>query len=304
MKKNGSTIAECVTQIELFADISCPFTHVGLHGSSRNGSARVPRSGIRARAWPLEWINGRQLAPELVAAEIAGLRARVAPGLFRGFDAERLADHDDSRVGTRGGRIRTGSWCRGAFEPAAPGGALRRRTRYQRRYGASCDRSPVRRRADGGAGGRSRSTGRLGEGSHPRRSGAHPISSSVPATGSARRCVSATRVPTSTSRSTPRRWTLLRLGVGLTVASGPEPSGAGSFASPGGGFPEPCWRHEDHCGSRWFGFVGPGGRVVRGARQGVGRGGHRRLRGRPADLCGERIRVGPDSGSAAGGHRG
>jgi predicted DsbA family dithiol-disulfide isomerase len=89
VEKNGSTVVERVTQIELFADISCPFTHVGLQRLVTERDARGSSAGVRARAWPLEWINGRQLAPEPVAAEIAGLRARVAPDLFRGFDAER-----------------------------------------------------------------------------------------------------------------------------------------------------------------------------------------------------------------------
>ena len=41
---------------------------------------------MRVRAWPLEWINGAPLAPDLVAREIDALRANVAPDLFAGFD--------------------------------------------------------------------------------------------------------------------------------------------------------------------------------------------------------------------------
>jgi predicted DsbA family dithiol-disulfide isomerase len=89
VEKNGSTVVKCVAQIELFADISCPFTHVGLRRLVAERDARRSPVVVRARAWPLEWINGRQLAPELAAAEIAGLRAVVAPDLFRGFDTER-----------------------------------------------------------------------------------------------------------------------------------------------------------------------------------------------------------------------
>jgi predicted DsbA family dithiol-disulfide isomerase len=74
------------TRIEVYADISCPFTHVGLRRlvAARDASGAGVR--IRVRAWPMEWVNGRQLAPDHVAAEISGLRARVAPGLFAGFD--------------------------------------------------------------------------------------------------------------------------------------------------------------------------------------------------------------------------
>lgn len=72
--------------IEIFGDVVCPFTYVGLHRlfaeRSKTGSTRR----VRVRAWPLEWVNGTPLAPAHVAHEIEALRASVAPGLFRGFD--------------------------------------------------------------------------------------------------------------------------------------------------------------------------------------------------------------------------
>jgi len=73
-------------RVDVYADISCPFTHVGLRRLAAARDTRAPRVRIRVRAWPLEWINGHPLAPDLVAAEIAGLRASVAPELFAGFD--------------------------------------------------------------------------------------------------------------------------------------------------------------------------------------------------------------------------
>jgi predicted DsbA family dithiol-disulfide isomerase len=42
---------------------------------------------MRVRAWPLEWVNGAPLDPDLAAREIAALREHVAPDLFAGFDA-------------------------------------------------------------------------------------------------------------------------------------------------------------------------------------------------------------------------
>src|SRR5690242_4749328 len=42
---------------------------------------------MRVRAWPLEWVNGAPLDPDLAAMEIRALRERVAPDLFAGFDA-------------------------------------------------------------------------------------------------------------------------------------------------------------------------------------------------------------------------
>lgn len=76
--------------IEVFADISCPFTHVGLRRLVAARDARGSGARVHVRAWPLEWVNGQPLAPEIVAAEIAGLRASVAPHLFAGFDSERF----------------------------------------------------------------------------------------------------------------------------------------------------------------------------------------------------------------------
>lgn len=72
--------------IEVFAELSCPFTHVGL----RRFVARRADIGsdvrLRVKAWPLEWVNGDPLTPDFVAEEISALRAQVAPDLFGGFD--------------------------------------------------------------------------------------------------------------------------------------------------------------------------------------------------------------------------
>lgn len=76
-----------MTHIEVFADIVCPFTHVGLRRLVEARDARSVGTEIRVRAWPLEWVNGRPLDPTLVAREIEALRAHVAPEMFAGFDA-------------------------------------------------------------------------------------------------------------------------------------------------------------------------------------------------------------------------
>jgi predicted DsbA family dithiol-disulfide isomerase len=78
-------------QIEVFADIGCPFAHAGLRAFAahrRERGATEPR--LRVRAWPLELVNdgphsGRHLAPEIEA-----LRDDAAPDLFAGFDADRF----------------------------------------------------------------------------------------------------------------------------------------------------------------------------------------------------------------------
>ena len=72
--------------IEVYADVVCPFTHVGLQRLVAARDARHPGLVIRVRAWPLEWVNAAPVEAETVAAEIAALRADVAPELFAGFD--------------------------------------------------------------------------------------------------------------------------------------------------------------------------------------------------------------------------
>jgi predicted DsbA family dithiol-disulfide isomerase len=72
--------------VEVFADILCPFTHVGLRNLvARRAELGLP-DAILVKAWPLELVNGEPVAASLVADEIAELRAQVEPTLFRGFD--------------------------------------------------------------------------------------------------------------------------------------------------------------------------------------------------------------------------
>jgi predicted DsbA family dithiol-disulfide isomerase len=80
MPKNGV--------VEVFADVGCPFTHVGLRrfGQRRALLARDDLV-LRVRAWPLELVNATPLDPESVARHVAELREQVAPEMFAGFDA-------------------------------------------------------------------------------------------------------------------------------------------------------------------------------------------------------------------------
>ncbi len=73
--------------LEVFADVSCPFTHVGLlrlvaHRASLGRAEPI----IHVRAWPLELVNGAPPGPDPVAPEVEALRAEVAPDLFTAFD--------------------------------------------------------------------------------------------------------------------------------------------------------------------------------------------------------------------------
>lgn len=74
--------------IEVFADVACPFTHVGLRRFVERRDRGGPQVRLLVRAWPLELVNGEPLDPDFVADEIDEIRDQVAPDLFVGFDRE------------------------------------------------------------------------------------------------------------------------------------------------------------------------------------------------------------------------
>lgn len=76
-----------LTVIEVFADIWCPFTHVGLRALNEQLAARG-RGDVRiwVRSWPLEWVNGKPLSASAAVRQTVELRAQVAPDLFDEFD--------------------------------------------------------------------------------------------------------------------------------------------------------------------------------------------------------------------------
>jgi predicted DsbA family dithiol-disulfide isomerase len=75
-----------MTVIEVFADVACPFTHVGLRRfvERRTELGRYDVT-LRVRAWPLEIVNGRPLDPHFITEEIEDIRQQIAPALFDGF---------------------------------------------------------------------------------------------------------------------------------------------------------------------------------------------------------------------------
>jgi len=76
-----------VGAIEVYADVCCPFAHVGLRCVAERRAARGRESVLLdVRAWPLELVNGAPLEPEITATHVRELRSRVAPHLFRGFN--------------------------------------------------------------------------------------------------------------------------------------------------------------------------------------------------------------------------
>jgi predicted DsbA family dithiol-disulfide isomerase len=83
-----SHVAPPRTVVEVFADVTCPFAHVGLRRFvARRAEFGAARPILRVRAWPLELVNGEPLDRDLVTRHVDELRAQVAPDLFRGFDA-------------------------------------------------------------------------------------------------------------------------------------------------------------------------------------------------------------------------
>ena len=73
--------------IEVFADVWCPFAHVGIAAAvaARDTAGRRDLA-VHVRAWPLELVNEGPLEVSTTAAHVAALRDQVAPGLFVGFD--------------------------------------------------------------------------------------------------------------------------------------------------------------------------------------------------------------------------
>lgn len=72
--------------IEVFADIWCPFTHVGLRTFAELRRSRDSDLGIRVRPWPLELVNGVPLDPHTTGEHADDLRRQVAPTLFAHLD--------------------------------------------------------------------------------------------------------------------------------------------------------------------------------------------------------------------------
>lgn len=71
----------------MYADIWCPFAHVGLctvreRRRQRGGDDVV----LRIHAWPLELVNGRPLDAEVTASHIRELREQISEELFVGFN--------------------------------------------------------------------------------------------------------------------------------------------------------------------------------------------------------------------------
>ena len=75
-----------MTVIEVFADVTCPFTHVGLRRFvERRGELGRSDVVLLVRAWPLELVNGQPFDAHHIAEVVQELRQQIAPSLFGGF---------------------------------------------------------------------------------------------------------------------------------------------------------------------------------------------------------------------------
>jgi len=75
-----------VTLIEVFADVTCPFAHVGLRRFVERRSELGRRDVVLiVRAWPLEIVNGQPLDGHHAAESVRAIREQIAPSLFAGF---------------------------------------------------------------------------------------------------------------------------------------------------------------------------------------------------------------------------
>jgi len=75
--------------LEVYADIWCPFAHVGLRSVVRQRN-QLGRDDVvvRVRAWPLELVNAAPLDRASTAEHVEDLRSQVAPDLFSHFDPD------------------------------------------------------------------------------------------------------------------------------------------------------------------------------------------------------------------------
>ncbi len=114
--------------VEVFADIWCPFAHVGLRAIEEE-RARSGRSDlvIWVRAWPLELVNGAPLDPTATKEHADALREQVAPHQFAHLELAAFPSSTLGALALANRAYRTDVGIRRASQPRPAGRALRRR---------------------------------------------------------------------------------------------------------------------------------------------------------------------------------
>ncbi|MFM8529074.1 MAG: DsbA family protein [Ilumatobacteraceae bacterium] len=75
--------------IEVFADIWCPFAHVGLRTVVAERASRGRNDmPLIVRAWPLELVNNAPMNPAKTTDHVHHLREQLVPDLFANFDPQ------------------------------------------------------------------------------------------------------------------------------------------------------------------------------------------------------------------------
>ena len=75
--------------VEVFADITCPFTHVGLKQVVHHVAEMADPADVVVRAWPLEWVNGAPLVVDAVIVKARVLSEQLGVDDFGGLRADR-----------------------------------------------------------------------------------------------------------------------------------------------------------------------------------------------------------------------
>jgi predicted DsbA family dithiol-disulfide isomerase len=78
-----------MTTIEVYADITCPFAHVGLKRVAEHVRTMSAPADVVIRAWPLEWVNGAPLAVDAVVVKAEALTDQLGIDDFAGLRADR-----------------------------------------------------------------------------------------------------------------------------------------------------------------------------------------------------------------------
>ena len=71
--------------LEVFADVTCPFTHVGLKRVIEHIASSGRPIALRVRAWPLEWVNGAALDVDAVEMKAKALTEQLGVDDFSGL---------------------------------------------------------------------------------------------------------------------------------------------------------------------------------------------------------------------------
>ena len=74
--------------VEVYADITCPFTHVGLKRVVQHVDDMSEPAEVIVRAWPLEWVNGAPLDVDAVLVKAAALSEQLGIDDFSGLRAD------------------------------------------------------------------------------------------------------------------------------------------------------------------------------------------------------------------------